>query len=163
MTIPKPLSTENPLQVEGNKTACACYCVPVYVAHTVLVCCQAVELCVHIFHGYIFTPRGEFGEISWPPIRLSYRGHALLCFAPFCVFLETWLPCRALPGPRDNSQYISVSVACANKCLRVYMCVYSPMHVIPLSSFWFKFVTQSMLNTKHLCLLNDIMNFSSLL
>lgn len=82
---------------------------------------KCVDFDVHIFHLYIFTLREEFREVAWHPIVVTCQHYALLCFAPFWVFLETCLPCVALPGPRDNSQCISIFAMCANVC--VFACV----------------------------------------
>lgn len=82
---------------------------------------KCVDFYLHIFHVYIFTLREEFREVAWHPIVVTCQHYALLCFAPFWVFLETCLPCVALPGPRDNSQCISIFAMCANVC--VFACV----------------------------------------
>lgn len=79
-----------------------------------------------------------------------------LCFAPFCGFLETWLPCVALPGPWDNSQYISVLVTLA-ECLCVCMCVC--LHLLDCAfHFLVQFLVQvcNWVNAEHRTFLSEM-------
>lgn len=74
----------------------------------------------------------DLADVSWQCSTL---------FAPFCVFLETWLFCVALPGPWDNSQGTSVSLMCAHVCVFacVPVCDSFSAHAIPQFGFWLKF------------------------
>lgn len=91
------------LSVEGMPT-CVCLYFP----------------CVMFFFFLFYTEGGVWGNLlASDPADISG-----LCFAPFCVFLETWQPCVALPDPGDNSQYISVAVKCV--FAGVCVCVCSP-------------------------------------
>lgn len=110
---------------------------------------------------YFHTEGGVWGNLlASDPADISGPCSARR-FAPFCVFLETWLPCVALPDPRDNSQCISVSVKCvsARVFARVSVCVCSPS-----VQLFLQFVPHSTLNTKHLCpkcLFKSFMHFFS--
>lgn len=137
---------ENPLQPEHFVNACLC---------STWACVARPLNSVHIFHVYIFTQRKEFGEAS-VPTDVSGPCSTPLCLAPFCVFLETRLPCVAQTDPWDVSQYISVSVACAN----VYL--FSCVSTRPCMSFLgAAFGSNS--EHKTFVFLLTFMNFSSLL
>ena len=97
-------------------------------------CCRAIKVCVDI-SMCIFLHRGRGWGRSlgiWSGWCTVSGPRSALCLAPFCVFLETLLPCVALPGPWDNSQYIRVPVTLANVCVFacVPVCVFSTVQLL---------------------------------
>lgn len=132
---------------------------------------------IYVFHVYIFihivTLREEFGKVSWHPICLTYCIGAML-YRPLCSLLCVLGNVAALCCPARPLRQLPVhfcpSYKHTNKCSCVCMC--ACLCLFPCvchffqCSFWLKFVTQSILDTKHLslkCLLSDTIHFSSLL
>lgn len=90
-----------------------------------VVCWRCAYLCVclcifHVFWGFFFTLREEFGEISWHLIQLTYR--AVLCSLLCVLGNMAALCCPARPW-RQLPVHFRRSEVCV--CRRVCLCLFS--------------------------------------